>query len=273
MIKNVLFICGAGHSGSTLLGLILGSHSRGFYMGEAKKTLYLYDEKKPAKKRYCKICGPDCRIWQPFHHNQQQGLTIYENLETIIDSEIVIDSSKNTNWIDHNSCLAQKQSRNPGLIFLKRDGRAVVNSRIRKYSQQQPEEHIKKWQQQMAMSNELYDSFRGAKMEVLYHELTARPEETIQKICQFFSIPYEPQMLAFYNQEHHPLGGNNGTQSLLDQARKTLATELTGAKKEYFANHPQAIKHDSRWKQQLTAENLQLFETLAGSTNVGIEED
>ncbi|NJL20821.1 MAG: sulfotransferase [Leptolyngbyaceae cyanobacterium SM1_3_5] len=44
--KKVCFIAGAGHSGSTLLGFILGSHSQGFYCGEAAKTRYLQDDSK-----------------------------------------------------------------------------------------------------------------------------------------------------------------------------------------------------------------------------------
>ena len=58
-----VMICGAGHSGSTLLGMILGSHSQAFYMGEGGKARYLGDEKKPLRKRVCKICGEACPVW------------------------------------------------------------------------------------------------------------------------------------------------------------------------------------------------------------------
>lgn len=44
-------IAGAGHSGSTLLGLVLGSLDDVFYAGEAKKTTFIGDPKKPLRKR------------------------------------------------------------------------------------------------------------------------------------------------------------------------------------------------------------------------------
>ena len=55
--RQVVWIGGAGHSGSTLLGLCLGSHPDMLYAGEAKKSALLGDPSKPLKKRACKLCG------------------------------------------------------------------------------------------------------------------------------------------------------------------------------------------------------------------------
>ncbi|NEQ24618.1 MAG: sulfotransferase, partial [Microcoleus sp. SIO2G3] len=68
--KKACFIAGAGHSGSTLLGFILGSHSQGFYCGEAAKSRYLQDDSKKLIKRVCKLCGENCQIWGDFQVSQ-----------------------------------------------------------------------------------------------------------------------------------------------------------------------------------------------------------
>ncbi len=52
-MRRVLWMTGAGHSGSTLLGMMLGAHPEIFYAGEAKKAAYLHDERKPLRKRQC----------------------------------------------------------------------------------------------------------------------------------------------------------------------------------------------------------------------------
>ncbi|MEM7184403.1 MAG: sulfotransferase [Spirochaetota bacterium] len=274
MIKKVIFICGAGHSGSTLLGLLLGSHPSSFYMGEAKKTLFLYDERKPEKKRYCKICGPDCKIWYPFYLAKKEGTSLYSTLEGIIGSHNVIDSSKDIRWIERSILSIQEEQRQAVLIYLKRDGRAVVNSRLRKYPNIPAEEHIQKWKQQIEKSNSLYESFSGNKFTVLYHQLTKEPEKTLQSICERVSISYEEEMMQFYKKKHHPLGGNDGTQSLLNQIREKMNPEniLLESKRAYFTNHPQAIQHDSRWREQFSVENEELFYKMTATMNESFQE-
>ena len=120
MIDKVVFMCGAGHSGSTLLGLVLGSHSQGHYLGEAKKSKYLYDLDKPERKRYCKVCGPDCKLWKPFHELKNSGLSLYQRFDKIVDSGFLVDSSKGTEWIQSHIDLASAEKRIPYLIYLKR---------------------------------------------------------------------------------------------------------------------------------------------------------
>ena len=48
--RVVVFVAGAGHSGSTLLGLALGAHPEIFYAGEANKSQLLSDANAPLRK-------------------------------------------------------------------------------------------------------------------------------------------------------------------------------------------------------------------------------
>ena len=57
---NSLNICGAGPSGSTLLGLMAGSHSACVHLGEAARIKSFDKADWPEQKRACQICGPAC---------------------------------------------------------------------------------------------------------------------------------------------------------------------------------------------------------------------
>jgi len=72
-------------------------------------------------------------------------------------------------------------------------------------------------------------------------------------------------MLDPFGAEQHPLGGNAGTQSLLETKRSDLA--IGGAKKDYYAEHPRTFVLDLRWKNELSREALDAFDEVAGETN------
>ena len=138
-LERVGFIGGAGHSGSTLLGLMLGAHPRVFYAGEAKKSLFLGDATKPLKKRVCKLCGETCPVWS----RVRPGGDLYAELAAMTGRPIVIDSTKSLEWIDARLAALEASAIPRALFFLGRDGRAVVGSRRRKYPEIPTIEHAR----------------------------------------------------------------------------------------------------------------------------------
>jgi len=83
--KQVVFVMGAGHCGSTLLDLILGSHSECFSLGELFSLPRFFDPKSDNYKHICSVCDSDCQIWHDqfsikgFEHHfidQNQGMDI-----------------------------------------------------------------------------------------------------------------------------------------------------------------------------------------------------
>ncbi len=273
-LSRAVLICGAGHSGSTLLGLILGSHTACFYCGEAGKVRYLGDSRKALRKRVCKLCGESCPLWSSFSWDPDQPL--YSQIARATGSPVIIDSTKSTAWIKQRLAELAVAGR-PGaplpavLIFLGRDGRAVVSSRIRKYPDREPGELIGHWRRQIETSRELYAQYDGPKCEVRYEQLASEPERTVRELCAVIGLDFEPAMLAFEQHEHHPLGGNNGTQYLVARSRFDHPDEafvsLGERSRDYYRRHGGAIELDLRWLQELAAPHLVLFEELAGDTN------
>jgi hypothetical protein len=264
---KAVMICGAGHSGSTLLGLLLDSHSGCFYLGEGAKVRFLGDERKPLRKRACKICGEDCPVWSRFRWDPATAL--YPSVMEHVGRNCVVDSTKNVAWLRARIHEVEAAGIEATLLLLLRDGRAVINSRLRKYPERDPEQQIVDWMRQIDASRELYDSFSGNRLTLRYEQLASRPEAVMRDVCDIIGIAYEPGMLRFDGLEHHPLGGNTGTQYLASRSTTATgpATAVGSRSRRYYERHPPGIRLDLRWQEEMAAEHLGTFDRVAGGFN------
>lgn len=273
--EKVCFIAGTGHSGSTLLGFILGSHSHSFYCGEAAKTRFLGDEGKKLAKRVCKLCGTNCPIWGDF--SIDKTVDLYEQVAAKVHRSIIIDSAKNVDWIEDQLFALKQTTAQPFLIFLQRDGRAVINSRIRKYPNKDIRELINDWRNQIRSTNTLFETFPHKKLKLHYEDLATAPAAVLLKLCNFLDVEYQPQMLNYAEHEHHVLGGNNGTQFLVAKAQsdrlKDPFVSLSERNKHYYEGHDLQIALDLRWKHELNRATELLFEEMAGKENQELKWD
>lgn len=259
-------ICGAGHSGSTLLGLVLGSHSSAFYAGEAKKSLFVGDTRKPLRKRVCKICGESCPVWSRFTVPPEPDL--YEQLARLTGRTVTIDSTKDVAWIRARAEELDRVGVPQRRIFLSRDGRAVINSRLRKYGLE-PEAAIDEWLAQVRATEALLAERPGDVVRVRYEELATSPEATVRRVCDALGFAFEPEMLRYETHAHHPLGGNTGTQSVVARAGQMDAplAAIPERSRDYYEGLQGGFRLDLRWQRELSEEARRLFEERAGSVN------
>lgn len=271
-LKGVM-ICGAGHSGSTLLGLILDGHSACFYLGEGGKIRYLHDESKPLRKRACKLCGENCPVWSQFRWDRARPL--YRQVAAHVGSSVIIDSTKNADWIRERIGELRGDGAQAYLLYLVRDGRAVINSRLRKYPERDAEQQIVDWMHQIERSEALFTSFDGPKLRVRYEDLATDPERVVTALCGVLDLPFESNMLRFDEFVHHPLGGNNGTQFLASRQRlddpDSAAITLGDRSRAYYEGHARGVQLDLRWKRELQPEHLALFGRVAGQFNQSMQ--
>ncbi len=260
-------VAGAGHSGSTLLGLVLGTHPRAFYAGEAKKTLYIGDERKPLRKRVCKICGPDCAVWSRFDVPPEPDL--YEQLARLTGRSVIIDSTKAPDWIRARRAELDEVGVPHRILFLTRDGRAVVNSRVRKYPERDPVEVVDHWLGQIGAARALVEERPAHALEVRYEELATRPEPTVRRVCAFLELAFEPSMLDYASHPHHPLGGNTGTQSLVARAtgRDSELAKVPARSADYYGPMRGGFSLDLRWRAELPEEVRRVFDDRAAQMN------
>jgi hypothetical protein len=282
--REVVFIAGAGHSGSTLLGLALGAHPEIFYAGEANKSQLLADASAPLRKRTCKVCGEGCPVWTNLawtdlvgtdlvgtdreRTDRVVGDDLYEALSLRTGRPVVVDSTKETGWIAEKSAALAALGVRVHLFFLGRDGRAIVASGLRKDPSHSVEEHTKKWVQQIAASEALAARFPGPVTRVRYETLVTEPEATLSTLVRSLDRSLVPSMLSPFDSEQHPLGGNAGTQSLLSGSvtRPSGPLPVKGDKRRYYEDHPRAFVLDQRWRSELSDEALRRFSAVAGQT-------
>jgi len=290
---------GAGHCGSTLLDLILGSHSQAFSLGEFKQFDSRLSAHEATGGPVCGVCTENCEIWQgrllkglkPLFGSGTRvqkltssiGLRLcnpYRLINECTKKDIIVDSSKHPAWI--RSRLAHKRLWNeiqPFLIYLHRDGRAVTNSYFRKYPERTYPTVVDDWVNQVEQMEDYYEVFdAGSKLRLGYESLADSPSETMQKICQFLGIEFESEMLGYWQHNHHHLGGNGGTRHLIFRYREQfsensnqLNQRIIESKKhyshEYYDAARIAIKLDERWRNELSSEQLQVFAKRAEHAN------
>ena len=274
-LEKVVFISCAGHSGSTLLNLILGSHSGIFGLGELRSFRNRYPN-------LCGVCGSACPFWNtrpivPLLGSYFAGgrgarrllvaavrrhRSIYRYLARSAGVHILVDSSKDVRWYRRQLHFTRHWRRvEPILVYLVRDGRAVVNSVLRKYPERSISSVTERWIEDKKERDRLWTDFPGARYRLRYEELALHPNIETRKLCAFIDVPFEPDMIHFWEFDHHLIGGNRVTRS---QVRRGVSP---GEWHNGYYDQPPAIRLDLRWKTELPSTFQEHFERVAGDFN------
>ncbi len=297
MQKTVIFIMGIGRSGSTLLDLMLGSHSRAFSLGEISKLPQFV-----AKGwRLCPL--EDSRFWEETFtpaelqdlargfsgHRLHRALPLkverrvrgwlgndailnpYTQLFAKIDRDVLVDSSKYASWLTRR--LEAREFRQGWLrsylIHMVRDGRAVLNSYLRIYPDQGAEALSQRWLEELEQKTRLYEQFPAERKRTIHYEdLASAPEATLHQLCAWVGLDFEPAMVAYWQHDHHHIVGSRGTNATIAKYRgQQLKREVANIHGDYYDKLNFEIKLDLRWQRELSPENLAIFERVVGDRN------
>ncbi len=293
MTKHI-FITGSGHSGSTLVDLILGAHSKIFSIGEIKQwERYIHENKycscerevvncpfwKAIRERLLVNNGIDIftapekfRFFIDSEHNSSSKLrywsliaaaacstasinltsvykqeqqiathiyTLYNLVSNTSGKPIVVDSSKSPLLM---KLLWLKKPKDFKAIYLVRDGRAVLNSNLRKNKKLLFA--VKGWIKGNRLVTFLSRTMGSNILLVRYEDICRNPEKEIKRICLFIGIDFEPDMLMFTAREIHNIDGN----------RMRFSKDNT-------------IRLDEKWRRELNNEALNTFNKYAKKVN------
>lgn len=236
MKKKVVYVAGLGHSGSTLLNLILGEHSKMVGLGEVDSLLGGGMDFTIEAERMCS-CGNtaiDCPFWHKvaagFKANSnlsrdEQYLKVFEiAAESFGEDTVMIDHSKG---IDALKRLIKIPEIDVKVIFLIKDVRSYTISRIdranrikarrkekdtavlrSKDSFNFPSYHFLRWYQLNKKMLSFLKQKNVSYLQIGYEELCLYPEIMLEKLCEFIGVAVEPSMLNFQNSSSHILRGN-----------------------------------------------------------------
>lgn len=239
MSRRVVFIASLGHSGSTLLDLILGGHSSAVGLGEIGAAI----RPKPADaSRRTPVCScghpaDDCRFWgavQPrldaepdAGDGRRYEIVLDAFAETFGPDAVLVDSSKYLRWLTVLTDLADVDLR---VLFLVRDVRSFTVSKIdnvarkrargRAYAGVGPFSAFRRWHAANTRT-ERFVRDRGLPcLRLGYEELCLAPQRLVPRICDFIGIDFEPSMLSLAGSTSHVIRGNRMRH---DSGRRTVS--------------------------------------------------
>ena len=303
-MKKVIFITGAGHCGSTLVDLILGSHSQAFSLGEFWSASRYLDKRDDESLAMCGICSDECSFWDKqvsrkklkahfrgfnsknkyiLHLSRRYGsvqANIYQHLFDVTNAQVLIDSSKPIPRIKRQLFpFWQWRQMKPYLLYITRDGRAITNSYLRKYPERGMDHFASQWKTGTLEREAYFETFPEAqRYQLAYEDITTKPEVVVQELCRWLDLPYEPGMLQYWQQDHHMIAGNLGPRLLIFKYREQFGgdeiehwSEVNKDDKyvnqSYYDQLGLTIRMDLRWKEELSAAQLDAFEAAAGDVN------
>ena len=179
---------------------MLGGHPEIGWLGEFEYALDLHPEEGGL------LPAPLYRAWLPEDRRfRAQGFRIDPRLDTadLIRSFLAQArerSGKAQIGATFHRCFERipRLWRNPRIIHLVRDGRDVALSRIGMGWAGNPWKACGRWRE----VEEVWDRFAevlpaGSSYEVRYEDLVAQPQQTLEGLCAFLGVPYEPRMLSY----------------------------------------------------------------------------
>lgn len=248
-------------AGSTLLGAILGSHSKAAFLGEP--ALILRQRKNGAwrHRKFCSVCElehrGECPVWSAdiVETVRSSPDSVYKLASAQIGPRrVLVDASKNVEWMR----AGANRTRNIKVIHLVRNVQAYMASML---SRKVPGIRVP----EMLALNWARDNFaiESAAREmgfpyhlVRYRDLATDPEGTLKAVSAFVGLTPEPSQLKFWEHDHHIVKSNPGLVSQFE--RRSQHPE------RYIPHVPAHKEHthiylDEKWKHVLDVNLLSRF--------------
>lgn len=225
---NIVFIAGIGHSGSTLLDLLLGSQAQTVSLGEIDKIIHsktreMFMERYIYREKYPCSCGKKpslCPFWSEFstYIIKNENMSYADYYQKAIDitekrfgALYIVDSSKNIHALRRltEALSMSVKSVTFKVIHLVKDVRNLAASNIRSNRVTGVLRNIKKWTSQ----NNTFETFlmehHISYMNVGYEELAISTELTLRNIAAFLGLSMNEVHINLNSEESHILFGNH----------------------------------------------------------------
>ncbi len=257
-IRQEILIGGCGRSGTTLLGSMIGSHSRCICPPESHfKTspfrLGMWRENQidpEAAWAYIQIHWR-FKIWQLDVKPQAAPKSSYiDLLHWLVEQYAAAHGLTGDTWVDH---TPENINYAPTLlhtfpqakvVHIIRDGRAVANSIMPLDWGPNTIIEAAEWWKEIVQAGLALENTALADriIRVKYEDLVFEPETTITQLCAKLRLDYEPLMLTASG--FHPPGYTTGQHKMI------------GKRPDPNRAH--------RWEEALTSRQIEMFEHIAG---------
>lgn len=231
---KLLYIAGSSHSGSTLIDLILGSHTQIESLGEAKKIpkilSILQSGSQPRPICSCHAAIEDCNFWKSAlqleipKFSEHERVTFDSSADLAMarraldfrNKSVLLDSSKNLGRLGF---LAQEKGFLTTCLHLTRDPRAVAFSAIRKMERATGTpvknrvpllcKHAMEWSALNRKIRRRYQKKHAISYHLIrYEDFVIQPELSLAAVLKSLDLEFEPAQMRFRDFTHHNIEGN-----------------------------------------------------------------
>ena len=277
-MKTVLYSVAPARSGSSLLGCLLGAHTRALHLGEVVAPL------RKGLDFCCLSClEKPCPLWggvlredevraacdaaASFRLGEQGDTSLAGKMYRQVfaafpEMDLVVDSSKKIHWASFHAGASGGELQFK-YLFLERDLRGCWASHKRGMPGEGAErlEKLKKQKRRReAFYSELPDEVR---MGVRYEDLAVDLDGVLARIWDFVGLRFESGADAFCRYPQHVIGGNPAPvfQYHRHQGKDTsfLDKRWDPTLRSYYEALPSGFVLDERWREELSESELTLF--------------
>lgn len=195
---TVVHVLGTGHSGSTVLDLMLGSGPDTFSAGEVHAWFW------PTRQHHFRIrcsCGRNpCPVWRQL--SSVSARSFHAEVARMLGVNAVIDSSKNLRWVLMSHTWARVSGLRVRNVAIWKSPEALAFSLWKRGI------NHRRWRR---MFVSYFSRLRqlGLPLIAVRQEVLARsPAEVLGRLCSTVGIPYFPGKERFWEYEHHHVFGS-----------------------------------------------------------------
>ena len=255
---NPVFICGCDRSGTTLLGSILGSHTKCVTTPESHFKINLLKRMKKKKLSFSEIVNflninYRFQIWNISIKNQLKinnlDITDFPKLMQFLIEEyansVNVSTQFKSYWVDHtpnNSSFGLellKTYPNAKFIHIIRDGRGVAASVLPLDWGPNTTYYASDWWRNKVSEGMWLERFTDKEnfYSLKYENFLCEPNQELKKVCNFLNLDFEPSILSdrglilpLYTKKQH----NLVNQAVDQNNQYKWQTKLSNKQIEFF---------------------------------------
>jgi len=258
MTGHEVFIASTNYAGSTVLGLILGNHSEGAFLGEPGKLLQ--QRQGEWKHRiYCALCrdedGAECPVWtrDRVARLRAQPTDLYrEAWNALGNPRFLVDASKDLDWYRDQIESGSERSQDPKattIVHLTKSVESFVASVVnRNPGRGRVEFMADDWIATNRAIRRFASNRPGAHLTLRYEDLMRDPDASLARLGEAIGFTPEPNQTSFWLSDPHYVKGNSGTASHFDRER---ASDEPGVNEKLYRDHHQTLFLDEKWREVL----------------------
>lgn len=221
MSRDIVFIASLGHSGSTLVDLMLGGHPRFVGLGEVAPIVRSW---RPNAICSCGRGADACEFWgpvgarlrrEPGAGEERRAAIVRETFATVFGPEVTpVDSSKSLDWLD----VVRRAGGEPRVVFLLKDVRNFTVSEVEAAARKRAQGKRRRQMSFFGAFTYWYRHNRALELglqqrglpvfRVGYEEICLATEPAVRGLCAFLGVEFEPGMLDLRRSRSHVLAGN-----------------------------------------------------------------